>query len=82
MARRFVSRAKQGMDIPRRLVKRTDATFALAAEYVAVPSDIFGPLELMLTATPPIALDYLDNANLQREKKLARWVRATSHHQG
>jgi len=80
MARRFVSRAKQGMDIPRRLVKRADAAFVLGAEYVPVPGDIMGPLELMLTATPPIALDYLENSNLQREKQLARWIGAPKYY--
>jgi hypothetical protein len=80
MARRFVSRAKQGMDIPRRLVKRADTAFALGAEYVPVPSDIMGPLELMLTAVPPIELDYLENANLQHEKNLACRIGAPKYY--
>lgn len=74
MARRFVSRSRQGMPIPRRLVKRSDASIALGDEYISVPSDFQGPLEFILTATPPIELDYIADANLQREKKLARWT--------
>jgi hypothetical protein len=76
MARRLVARAGQGMAVPRRLVQRADASVAQDAEYVAVPSDMLGPLDLMLTAVPPIELDYLDPANLEREKALARWVGA------
>jgi len=76
MARRLVSRAGQGMAVPRRLIKRADTAIARDAEYVAVPGDMLGPLDLMLSGTPPIELDYLDPANLEREKALARWVGA------
>lgn len=76
MARRFVSRIKQGMNYPRRLVGRSDATFLQGNEYATVPANFQGPLELMLMGTPPIELDYIDNANLQREKRLARWTGA------
>ncbi|HEY2009521.1 MAG TPA: hypothetical protein VGH23_11060 [Rhizomicrobium sp.] len=76
MARRLVSRAGQGMPVPRRLVQRADAQIAQGAEYVAVPGDMLGPLDLMLEATPPIELDYLDPANLEREKARAAWVGA------
>jgi hypothetical protein len=70
MHRRFVGRQKQGLPVPRRLIKRSDASFALAAEYVAVPSDFAGPIDLLLTpATGNILdLDYLDSANLQSIK--------------
>lgn len=80
MFRRFISRAKQGQPIPRRLVGRSDATFALAAEYVAVPTDMQGPIELLLSATPPIDLDYIETENLNREKKLARWTGAPKYY--
>jgi hypothetical protein len=76
MARRLVSRANQGMAVPRRLIQRADAEIAPGAEYVAVPSDMLGPLDLMLEAAPPVELDYLDPANLEREKALSRWVGA------
>lgn len=76
MARRLVARAGQGMPVPRRLIQRADAEIAMAAEYVAVPGDMLGPLDLMLEGLPPIELDYLDPANLEREKALARWVGA------
>ncbi len=69
MARKFVSRSQQGMPIPRRLVIRADADFAIGAEYVAVPSDFFGPLSLCFETDPITELDYIDSANLQREKK-------------
>lgn len=70
MARRFVSRVAQGFSIPRRLVKRADASFALAAEYVSVPSDIMGPIDLLLTPVSGniLDLDYLDSVNLQSIK--------------
>lgn len=80
MARRFVSRIKQGKDVPRRLIIRSDAVFALADEYVAVPADFYGPLEMMLSATPPIELAYIEPSNLQREKKLARWTGAPKYY--
>lgn len=76
MARRLVSRANQGMAVPRRLMQRVDAAIAQGAEYVAVPSDMLGPLDLTLQVSPPIELDYLDPANLEREKALARWIGA------
>lgn len=70
MARRFVSRMKDGMSFPRRLVGRSDAAVTLAAEFLAVPSNFQSPLTFELTsATPyPVELDYLENANLQRWK--------------
>ncbi|HVW75215.1 MAG TPA: hypothetical protein VHC39_16375 [Rhizomicrobium sp.] len=76
MARRLVARANAGMAVPRRLIVRADAAIAQAAEYVAVPGDMLGPLDLMLQATPPIELDYLDPANLEREKARAVWMGA------
>lgn len=80
MFRRFISRAKQGLPIPRRLVGRSDATFALATEYVAMPTDMQGPIELLLSSTPPIDLDYIETENLNREKKLARWTGAPKYY--
>ena len=70
MHRRFVGRLRQGMPIPRRLIARADASFALAAEYVAVPSDFAGPIDLLLTPTSGniLDLDYLDSQNLQSIK--------------
>lgn len=76
MARRLVAQANQGMAVPRRLIVRADAEIAQDAEYLAVPGDMLGPLDLALSATPPIELDYLDPANLEREKALARWIGA------
>lgn len=70
MHRRFVGRQRKGLPIPRRLIKRADAPFALAAEYVAVPSDFSGPIDLLLTPASGniIDLDYLDSQNLQSIK--------------
>lgn len=76
MARRFVGRQREGKPIPRRLILRSDASFTLAAEYVAVPTDFFGPLILELTGADGtlIEMDYLDPVNLDHEKKRAYWV--------
>lgn len=71
MDRRFVSRISAGLGPPRRLIGRSDAAFSLATEYVAVPNDIRGPLQLLLTATvggAMIELDYLDDTNFQNLK--------------
>lgn len=73
MARRFISRIKQGMDFPRRLVAKSNVSFALGAELANVPTDMLGPLELSLTTSPIVDLDYIENANLQAEKSLNRW---------
>lgn len=76
MTRRFVSRMKEGKTFPRRLVFRTDAAIGQGMEYFTVPTDMQGPLELTFDADPPVDLDYLENANLQREVKLNRWTGA------
>lgn len=76
MHRRLIGRQKQGFPIPRRMILRSDASFALNAEYVAVPTDIAGALILELTASDGtlIDLDYLEPINLDREKKRGYWT--------
>ena len=74
MARRFVSRMKDGEAFPRRLVNRADAPVAAGAEYVAVPPDFLGPLELLLE--PLNELDFVGIAVLQRLKSRGRWAGA------
>lgn len=73
MARRFISRIKQGMDFPRRLVAKDTISIASSAEFASVPSDFMGPLELILDGSPIIELAYLENANLQHEKAKNCW---------
>lgn len=75
MARRFVSRYRNGQPIPRRLVLRADASFADGDEYTAVPDDIMGPLVLTLTDSDSqtIELDYLDPTRLQDVKTRGYW---------
>lgn len=70
MARRFVSRSNKGMSIPRRLILRSDASFATNAEYAAVPTDIMGPINLHLTASDGTILDlaYLSQEALDAAK--------------
>jgi hypothetical protein len=41
-------------------------------EYLAVPADFHGPLELLLQGDPEIVLDYLEEANLQQQKQAGR----------
>lgn len=78
MARRFVGRRRMGLPIPRRLILRSDASFAISDEYVAVPADIHGPIDLLLTDTDSniLELDYLEKVNLDHEKKRAFWTGA------
>lgn len=72
MTRRLAGRTRQGLPVPRRLVKRADAEIEAGTEFVAVPTDFHGPLDLVLQEEPPIILDYLDAANLDQEKQAAR----------
>jgi hypothetical protein len=72
MARRFVGRVRQGLPIPRRLIKRADAAVAPGQEYIPAPPDFHGPVEFVLQADPIVALDYLDSANLQAQKEAGR----------
>src|SRR6266702_6383420 len=67
MTRRFVGR--QGLPIPRRMIRRAYADIAQGMEYLAAPSDFHGPLEFVLQGEPEIVLDYLDAANLQQQKQ-------------
>jgi len=69
MARRFVGRVRQGLPIPRRLVLRSDASVPSGAEFVAVPADFFGPVDIVLKGSPEIVLDYLDPTNFQQWKE-------------
>lgn len=70
MHRRLIGRQRQGLPIPRRLILRSDASFATNDEYVAVPTDIAGPINLQLTASDGTILDmdYLEPVNLQAKK--------------
>lgn len=63
MHRRFVGRVKQGMPYPRRIFQRADAAFAQSTEFIAVPDDFSGPINLVLDGTPEIVLDYLEKDN-------------------
>jgi hypothetical protein len=76
MARRFVSRARDGMPIPRRLVQRVDVSLTQGTEYFPVPDDFQGSLELILQSDPIIELAFLETSALQREKKRALWTGA------
>lgn len=69
MALRFVGRVRQGLAVPRRLIVRADTAIAAGTEYVPVPSDFHGPIELMLGEA---VLDYLDGANLAQQKQAGR----------
>lgn len=74
MHRRLIGRQRQGMPIPRRLILRSDASFATNNEYTAVPTDIAGPINFQLTATVGgtiLDLDYLEPVNLQAMKSAA-----------
>ena len=73
MHRRLIGRQRQGLPIPRRLILRSDASFATNDEYVAVPTDIAGPINLQLTASDGtiLDLDYLEPVNLQALKSAA-----------
>jgi len=73
MHRRLIGRQKQGLPIPRRLILRSDASFATSDEYVAVPADIAGPINLQLTASDGtiLDLDYLEPVNIQALKAAA-----------
>lgn len=68
MARRFVLRQNAGLSVPRRLVKRSDTSIALAQEYISVPSDMIGPLRFVLNSDPVRELDYYDGVAFEREK--------------
>jgi len=68
MTRRFVGRAGQGMAVPRRLIQRSDAAIAAGAEFIALPDDFHGPIELVLQGNPEAVLDYLDPATFQQWK--------------
>lgn len=77
MARRFVSRIKDGLPVPRRLVSTTSISISSSAEYEDVPDDFQGPLTFEINTSPTTTeLDYLDNANLQRWKT-DQWLRAS-----
>jgi hypothetical protein len=76
MQRRFVSRLKQGLSLPRRLVTR-NASFAVTngGETIAIPEDFAGPISFQLPASPQnIELAYLDENAFQSEKASQRWV--------
>jgi hypothetical protein len=69
MTRRFAGRVRQGLPIPRRLIQRADADIDQGTEYLAVPADFHGPIDLLLQGEPEIVLDYLDATNLQQQKQ-------------
>lgn len=69
MMRRFVAQQRQGFQAPRRMVLRSDASIIAAAEFLAVPTDFFGPIEFLLKGSPEIVLDYLDPTNFQQWKE-------------
>lgn len=73
MHRRLIGRQRQGFPVPRRLILRSDASFVTDDEYVAVPTDIAGPINLQLTASDGtiLDLDYLEPVNLQAMKSAA-----------
>lgn len=73
MQRRFVSRMKQGLPFPRRIMQRSDASVAEDDEFVAVPTDFLGPLTFTLNSDPITELDYLDYANFLKEKARNYW---------
>lgn len=78
MQRRFVSRIKDGLPIPRRMFT-LNASFAVTngAEFISIPADFAGPISFQLPNTPQsIELDYLDDVNLQAEKARAFWTGA------
>lgn len=49
MMRAFVTRQREGLPIPRRLIRRTDATLTAGSEYAAAPSDYRGARTLNIT---------------------------------
>src|ERR1041385_5455227 len=69
MTRFFVGEMHQGNPFPRRIVQRTDATINSGDEYVEVPTDFHGPIDLILQTSPQTVLDYLDPTNLQQWKQ-------------
>lgn len=69
MHRRFIGRMGQGLSAPRRLVQRSDANLAAAAEFVALPADFSGPIELVLKGSPEIVLDFLGQTAFQQWKE-------------
>lgn len=78
MARRFAGRLADGKSYPRRLVTTGDLDYLTDAASASVPSDCLGLLELVLTGADGsiIQLEYIDNANFQRERQLARFTGA------
>lgn len=70
MARRLVGRMRQGLPVPRRLIKRADTAIAAGAAYVAAPADFHGPIDFVLNGEA--VLDYLDSTNLQAVKSEGR----------
>jgi hypothetical protein len=83
MQRRFVSRLKHGMGLPRRLVKTSAANaLALDAETAAVPSDYVGAKTLTITGADASVkeLAYIDPDELIAEKALNRWRGAPKYY--
>lgn len=70
MARRLAGRVRQGLPVPRRLIRRADTAITAGAEYVAAPADFQGPVEFVLNGET--VLDYLDSTNLQAQKAQRR----------
>jgi hypothetical protein len=70
MVRRFVTRIRQNMPVPRRLMQRTDASITAGTEFFAVPTGFLGPrvLTLKLADGCTKELDYLPLEAFQREK--------------
>lgn len=80
MARRFVSRAKMGLSIPRRLVKRSETTLATNDEFVACPSDFLGPRSFILESDPITVLTYLDPVSFTAMKERDQWTGAPKYY--
>lgn len=80
MARRFVSRSKSGLSIPRRLVKRTETSLVANDEFVACPSDFLGPKRFILESDPIKQLDYLGADSFTAMKKRDQWTGAPKYY--
>jgi hypothetical protein len=65
MVRRFVTRAKDGLPLPRRLVTRDTATIPAGSEYIELPDSFLGPRALTLGG---VDLDFLELESFRVEK--------------
>jgi hypothetical protein len=82
MQRRFVSRVKDGLSIPRRLVTTSTPALALAAEFSTLPTDYVGAKSFTITGADASVkeLQYISPDELASEKAINRWRGAPKYY--